>query len=89
MGHRGSQHPQQIPIPPTLLDKPFLQSVTLPPTATRYGSTSQRHGAAPSSTSARLTDHGYVAGAREEAWLRDTVPMGKGSNVTSNSKTGR
>jgi len=74
--NRSNSHSVPIPIPPSLLDKPHLQAMTLPPTSSPYRNI-------PSSSSSPLFlkdssispayGYGQIV-LKEDSWLRDTIP---------------
>lgn len=67
---RNRSHTTTIPIPPSLLGKPHLQAMTLPPTSLPYRNHPPSH---PQSSDTAGGGYGHI-GAKEDTWLRDTIP---------------
>lgn len=80
---RNRSNAQSIPVPPSLLDKPYLQAMTLPPTSSPYRNSPSSSSQADPSRSTTSTGYGHIGG-KEDTWLRDTIPAAYDTGDTSN-----
>jgi hypothetical protein len=67
---RNRSQTTSIPVPPSLLAKPHLQAMTLPPTALPFRNHADHPNPKPATNQ---PGYGHV-GAKEDSWLRDTIP---------------